>query len=235
MIEKFIAYASSYNPTFEHSIRGASPAEIQHAETLVGRPLPEYYRRYLIRMGHDDAGLKPVDDGAIKIENLIRYYTDSASSSDPLVVPPDCIIIANPVVFDVCLYCGGGSEPTVYHTEADTLYQLYAESLEKLLFQYAFRKYRMPLYPHTVSLGAPMGEDIPKLLKPAGEFAERMGFQRQWFSDSVRFCGETTNAAISMVEYEQEPGLGIRIDGTDRAELELLETKFRKHFDEIVR
>ncbi|WP_394841799.1 SMI1/KNR4 family protein [Pendulispora brunnea] len=224
MIEEFIAYASAYNPVFAASIRGATPLQLAELERLVGRPLPAYYKEFLSRMGQDDVGLSAAEDATMAVDGIIDYYRNYIVPGER-TIPPNCIVIgAYSQVMDVSLHCVGDDEPRVYFTE-DHLYQPWADSLEKLLFRTAFQKFRGRQFSHELNIGPEKDLGRRRLLASASELAERLGFQRERFSDSVAFCGEHKVGAVQILQTDDAP-IGIRLYGNNLNELEPIAAKF---------
>ena len=71
--DRVVQYVSGYDPDFPTSIRGASEAEIAELESLIGGPLPDSYRGFLLAMGRDMDWVR-VDRFGFGIDIVLRYY-----------------------------------------------------------------------------------------------------------------------------------------------------------------
>ena len=78
---------------------GASAEEVARLQAVVtrlsGLTLPPFYKGYLLRLGHNDGGLRPPSHYAsMKITNIIEYYEDlERDGSAAEMLPERCIVV----------------------------------------------------------------------------------------------------------------------------------------------
>ncbi|OJH38570.1 hypothetical protein [Cystobacter ferrugineus] len=218
-IEAFIALASQWNPGFSERIRGATTQEILELTHLVGHPLSEAHEAFLRHMGHKDGGLALAMEGTTDISVVIDYYRACSSDDEPF--PPDCIVIGTGRLSgDVCLESIRGREERVVFTEGEEIVGLYAESLIGLLYRHAFSAFRMGAMPFSAFYAASFeGVGRKQVLDTAGRMSLSLGFQKEWFSDGVVFCGEQKNVLMTITQYEGE-GVGAVVAARSEAEVE---------------
>ncbi|MEK8019760.1 MAG: SMI1/KNR4 family protein [Candidatus Parabeggiatoa sp.] len=205
-VEQFIKYACEFVPDYRERIRGASLAEIETFEQLVGVPFPQIYKDYLLRLGYDNGGLEIVGDYS-DITVLIEYYEEfmlpyGEVSDDTIVIGEDMI------VGSFVLHCIPSKEPAVFNGEPNNLGSLYSESFEKLLFRSVFTVCQHRRFPYVVSL---MNDDYRPLLKPLAEVVIILGYTPLWFSDSVAFCAEKPESTIYAIQAEGGRGITISV------------------------
>ncbi len=220
-MEKLIEYVSSFDPDFSSKIRGASPSEIQIFQELVRRPLPTLYVSYLSRMGHGNGGLFLFEPGEkTDIQTIIDAYQDLVIGE--WNIPEDCILICEDIFpsQQLALRENGQAEDTVWRIEGEWYGELYAASLEMLLWRRAFMNYRLKSLAHD---GYWM---IPKMqmLEAAKNLAGQIGFEQLWFSDDIVYCGEREDATIAIDGYGG--GCHIYISAQSPSEFERLGNDF---------
>src|SRR5438445_11506385 len=94
-IDRFINYASEYDPSFRSRILGVTLEQLQKFESLVGKTLPRQYTTFLSRLGQKDGDLRIGDDSSTDIDDLIEYYQDIRNDGTiDAMLPSDCIVIA---------------------------------------------------------------------------------------------------------------------------------------------
>ncbi|WP_257456511.1 SMI1/KNR4 family protein [Archangium lipolyticum] len=217
-MDEFIARASQWDPGFPARIRGATAQEIQALARLTGLPLPGVYEAFLARMGHGDGDLDVGMDGTTDISAMIDYYRDSLSEDEGF--PPHCIVIGTgSISSDICLEIVPTGEPRVVFTEGNKVYGLYAESLMGLLFRNAFlgfRLYTRPSYAFYASSYAALG--LMNRVDEARRVILELGFEEEWFSDSICVCAERGDTAIGITQFEKQ-GMGVSIGSRDASEL----------------
>jgi hypothetical protein len=217
-MEEFIARASQWDPGFPARIRGATAREIQALARLTGIPLPGVYEAFLARMGHGDGNLDVGMDGTTDISAMIDYYRDSLSEGGWF--PPHCIAIGTGrIASDICLEIVPTGEPRVVFTEGNKVFGLYSESLMGLLFRNAFlgfRLYTRPSHAFYASSYAALG--WMNRMDDARRVIRELGFDEEWFSDSICVCAERGDTAIGMTQFEKE-GMGVSIGSQDASEI----------------
>ncbi len=211
-VDQFLSYVSRFDPTFLGRIRGAEPAQMAALGRLAGLPLPASYAHFLARMGRDNGGINPTVDGTTDVAELIAYY-ETEVRGGATAVPAGCVLIGVGAVSlpDVALDCNEEGEPPVVFTDGDEVAGRYADSLEKLLFQIAFGKYRLRTFPWRTFLAnsfAGLGRKM--VVEEAAALAQAAGFDSCPFSDATTFCGEKADAAVKMTQYEGQ-GIGISL------------------------
>jgi len=222
-MENFIQYVSQFEPDFASTIRGACEEEINTFEGLAGLKLPAFYRSFLSRMGHDIGSMEIAYGRTTNITDVIDFYRNLVlPGKEPL--PPDCLIvgIGSPPDDDVALRVTSEADGPVFFASEGELFQLYGDSLERLLFRAAFAIYRMKVFPDE-------GVYLSRTAAPQRELADavavEIGFQRQWFSDSIEFCGERRGSAIIINQYQHNVML-IRIRAESKTEIESIGSVF---------
>jgi hypothetical protein len=201
-VEQFIKYACEFVPDYRKMIRGASLAEIETFEQLVGVPFPQIYKDYLLCLGYDDGGLEIVGDSS-DITALIEYYEEFMLPYGE--VSDDTILIGEDTISgSVVLHCMPSKELAVFSGEPNELGLLHSESFEKLLFRSVFAVCQHRRFPYVVTL---MNDDCRPLLKPLAEVVILLGYTPLWFSDSVAFCGEKSDSTIYAIQVEGGCGI----------------------------
>jgi len=222
-MEHFIQYVSQFEPDFASRIRGASEEEIDTLERLAGLRLPPIYRTFLSRMGHASGGIDIAFEGTTRITEVIDYYQNSVRTGKARVPPNSLIIgIGSPPTEDVALQLGSDRACPAFLASEGELLQLLADSLETLLFRVAFATFRMKLF-HAG--GTYRNNSAARQRELADAVAVEIGYQRQWFSDSIEFCGERRDSAIIINQY-QHHGLAIRIRAESDTEVESIGSVF---------
>lgn len=220
-MEKLIEYVSSFEPAFPSKISGASPSEIKTLQALVRRALPALYVGYLSYMGHENGGLFLFEPGEkTDIQTIIDAYQDLVRGE--WNIPEDCILICEDIFpsQQLALRENGQAEATVWRIEGEWYGELYAASLERLLWRRAFMNYSLKSLAH---YGYWM---IPKrqMLEAARNLASQMGFEKLWFSDDVVYCGEREDGMIAIDGYGG--GCHIYISAKSQSEFEKLGNDF---------
>jgi hypothetical protein len=226
-IDEFVAYVAQFEPGFPNIIRGASPEEISALERLAGRPLPEMYREFLERMGHESGKINLSLGGRSGISHVIEYYRDAIETGER-EVPHNCIVIGHDqIANELALEFKPDGEPQVVVSSGEEIKALHAESLEKLLYSLAFIAYRLRTLPYWASYTSSYQEIGMRMVLPAArQLAEQLGFTILWFSDTVTFCAERgTDAALEFTQHEGQ-GLAGRVAATSQAEVEKIGDEF---------
>jgi hypothetical protein len=225
-MEQFLAYVAQFEPDFAKSIDGAGEAETSELERLVGMPLPSRYREFLERMGHDTGNLRLGGDASFAASELIEAYRKEILAGE-IEVPRGSMLIGvgGMLVEEIYLELGG-EDGRVLFLAADGNIHLFAESFEKLLYRTTFVKYRPRCFPFLRTYGSASSR---RLLPPAEQMALNLGFDRQWFSDALFFCGERGDAALVISQYEGE-GFLIVLAGTHESEVVSMAERFRYTF-----
>src|SRR5262245_13634576 len=219
-MDKFLAYVVQFDPDFPGRIRGATPQQLAELEQLSGIPLPRSYTAFLLKMGVDDGGVNLTVDGTTNIKEMIAYYRSELLTRER-ELPGQCILtgVGAVSVPDIGLDCRGPGDPPVMFTDGDEYAGLYAETLEKLLFNSAFSKYRLALFPweafYAASFASLGRRDVSGTARAV---AAECGFEPAWFSDRVTWCGEKLDAAVCITQYEGQ-GIAIRVAAQDREEV----------------
>ncbi len=221
-METLVEYVSSFNPTFPLKIRGANPSEIKILEELVGRSLPSQYVEYLSHMGHDNGGFFLFEPGEkTDITTIIDSYQYMVEEGDP-IAPKDCILIAEDIFpsQQLALRENGEAEPTVWRIEGEWYGELYAASLEGLLWRRAFMNYKLEsLKNYGYWIIPPM-----QMCEAAKNLAHEMGFQQLWFSDEIVYCGEREDALLAIDRYGG--GCHTYLSAQNQSEFENLGNRF---------
>ena len=142
-IHEAVAYAGRFDPLLPSRAAGASPGDIAELERLAGRPLPPIYVAFLLRLGANHGGLNVAFDGTTNIGEVLGYYRNLVKYQTPPLPPGLFLIGWGGQGAHVGLRQAGTTGPeVVFLDDDDEVVGLYAESLEKLLYQTAFDKYR---------------------------------------------------------------------------------------------
>jgi hypothetical protein len=227
-VQQLLQYIVRYASDFSSRVAGADASEIAELERMAGRPLPPAYRDFLATLGRDDGGLRLGVEASSRIDRVLAHYREHVLTGQESV-PKDGLVIAvgGVVIEEVCLVGLSGQTPAVAFASGDRIVGPYADSLEQLLFRLAFTKYRLAAFPVS---GRYTGAEAARRLAEAEKKAVGLGFERQWFSDSLAFCGESPRGlAIALSEY-QGLGLAVRVAGRDRAEVEEIGDDFARSF-----
>ena len=219
-MKQFLEYVTSFAPEFPRYIRGASPAQIAELERLAGRELPPSYKNFLAAMGENDGGLSLLFDGTMNIEDVLAYYREEIITGI-FPPPPDAILIGIEGVStpSIALDCRAPGEPPVMFVDGQKYTNLFAGSLDKLLFNTAFSKYVLSRFPWEVNYVASFNAVGKRDLTPImPDLARECGLQPLWFSDRVCCCAENADAGACLTQYEGQ-GPSARIAGNLRSEV----------------
>jgi hypothetical protein len=219
-MEHYLAYMASFDPGFPARIRGATGEQIAELERLAAMPLPHSYRAFLERMGLNDGGLHIAFEGTTAITEILDYYRTEVLTGERKL-PRESLLIGVGAISipDIALDCRGPGEPPVVFTDGDQFAGLYAKSLEKLLFQTAFAKYRLAVYPWEATYSSSYNEIGKRhLTDVACSVAQACGLQRAGFSDRIACCAEKSDVAAYISQYEGQ-GIAVAIAGQDRHEV----------------
>ncbi|HKX30060.1 MAG TPA: SMI1/KNR4 family protein [Blastocatellia bacterium] len=223
-MDEFLKYISSFDPDFPRTISGASDEEIEAFERLTAVTFPTIYRDFLSRMGRGTGTLVVAWDCTFEIDRLIELYREAVIPGE-IEVPPEHVIIGSGGVVVEQAYLQvderGGSR--VFYLGEDETLNLYAEAFDKLLFRLAFTKYQPPRHKYVAQLA---GVTIEPVIEKARGLATSLGFEEQWFSDSIAFCGVKENAALIINQYEQGAPLVIAAS-QDKADLDAIKKTFK--------
>ena len=229
-IDELVVYVERFSPGFSKSIRGATEKEIRELAQLVGLPLPVPYVAFLRRMGHEDGGLSLALEGTTKISHIIDSYRECVSDGEALAPDGYVLVGTGRISRDVCLECVGGQRLKVVFVENAKVVGLYAESFPGLLFRNAFAVFRLKVMAFSAQYVASYAQlGRRSVLGLARRLAVELGFQEQWFSDSIVFCGEMQGAAIAITQY-QEQGMGVYVVAQDASELDRIGRVFKERF-----
>jgi hypothetical protein len=148
--EEYLDYISKYKKDFRARIKGATEEEIEHLESVVGQPLPDFYKFFLRYMGHETGEVDLFHVASTDITDILEYY-----ETEDLIelIPPDCILIAAGD-FDLGLHITGTGEPAIVSMGNPNI--LYVESLKKLLFQDVFTTCHMKSFLMMLSSPVPI-------------------------------------------------------------------------------
>lgn len=208
-ILKFIDYVTAFNPAFPSRIRGATQEEIARLEQLAGPPLPSFYREYLERMGHGDDELIGRPEPITDITDVITFYEENvASGENP--VPDGCIFIGVGGCCTGNVVVERGAHGRVFDTDDGEKDILWAESLENLLYHYAYMIYRPKQFPYDAFY---VNTDAKQVVASASMEAAQMGFKPLWFSDAITFCAERDDSVL-ILSQRKGSGLGMLVGAT---------------------
>jgi hypothetical protein len=206
--EEYLDYISEYKKDFRAQIQGATEEEIAKLESVVGQPLPNFYKSFLQYMGHDTGEVDLFHLASSDITDILEYYETEGCAE---LIPSDCILIATGD-FDIGLQITGTGEPAIVSMDNPNI--LYAGSLKKFLFQNVFTTCYMKKFPHDAFFTSSYNSIGRRhRVAEARELCLRSGFTEQWFSDSNSFCGEKDNACIYIHQIDGQ-GLAIIIYAT---------------------
>jgi hypothetical protein len=224
-MEKFIEFASKFIPNYRQIIRGATLEDILRFEQLVGHPLPQIYKEYLIHMGQENGGVELICDGSTNIIDLIEFYEEEIVTGYD-APPSHCIIIGigGTIIEEISLQYIPIKESRVFFSGGGKIESLCAESFEKFLYRSVFTQVQYPLYPYFARLS---GTDERRLVKLSHDIAVDLGFEALWFSDSIAFCGEQNNSTLSVVQGEKVQGITIKIATQQKSELNYIISTFQ--------
>lgn len=185
-------------------------------ETLTKDLLPKSYKTFLEYFGQDNGGLNIAYDGTTCISEIIRFYSHYVITGKEKI-PDNFLLIGlgEPPAEDVYLERLNVGE-RVFLSQEGSLLTLYADSLEQLLYRLAFAIYPMNTLPISRFY---TNNDISNQKEYASEIASNLGINKLWFSDSIEFCGECSDTAIIINQYENH-GLAIRISALNEMAIE---------------
>ncbi len=226
-IDEFLSYVTKFEPDFRTRISGAAEGDISSLQALSGFELPPAYHSYLQHLGGNDGGLDIGQGATTRAGAVIRYYKELQAENES--APPGCIVIAvnGVAVGETSLQFAEAGEPRVVNTSGDQIKDLYAESLPDLLFRVAFIKYRAKQLKFSNIYEGSLGGAH---LETGRDVALANGFDQQWFSDSICFCGERADAAIMINQFVGRV-LWIRIASDDRDVVQSLGRIFESQID----
>jgi hypothetical protein len=199
-MREFVEYVSSFNGKFASQMRGATAEEIAHLQRITGHALPANYREYLELMGHDDDRALGSEEIWTNISEIISFYEENVATGEDCV-PDDCIVIGVGGVSVEQVYLEHEGQGRVYDSSDGQKHTLWAESLEMLLYQKAYMRYRRKQFAHTAFYTS---SHVEPALGAARDEATRIGFVPQWFSGEVTFCGEMPGATLVINQIAQQ-------------------------------
>jgi hypothetical protein len=215
-MEELLDYISRYRPQFAREVRGATEEEIAQLEQLVGEPLPSQYRSFLEIMGADPGPFSFSNDDAMTVADITYYYRERQRGETK--APPDCVVIAwGGTEYEerqLSLELGPSATSRVLVSSDDEILELYAASFEKLLFRRAFVQYPLLLGP---SRGIYTGQTNEHQVEIAAALAKANGFDEQWFSDQVAFCGEREDGALILCDQLEGRSLTLTLTASRRS------------------
>lgn len=207
-VDELIIRVSQWSPGFADRIQGASASEIQELTELVGRPLEPEHEQFLARMGHDRGGLVSCFGGSWDISDIIEDYQDRKKETEEgfLVteIPSDRALLETPDPADVgemfiYLMSRPGQRAQVVTGSLE------AESLTGCLGRNAFEAFRLRALPcHVFYTSSYRDVGMRPVLEDARRILLGLGFEEQWFSDSVFFAGEAEGVAVLLCQYERQ-------------------------------
>ncbi|TGO02265.1 hypothetical protein PN36_27820 [Candidatus Thiomargarita nelsonii] len=206
-MKRFIEFVSQYEPDFPSKIKGASDSEIMQFERLIGHPLPTFCRDYLSRMGHNHGGIDiGRNEAKTDIGTLIKYYEEYILPGEEEIPPESIVIAAHGYLINQISLQGNEFEPIVNFSDGEEIESLYAESLEKLLYQITYMKYHLKQFPFAASY---VGSIKANRAEPAREIVLELGFEPRFFSDVVTLCADRKEASIWILQGENAPSASI--------------------------
>jgi hypothetical protein len=214
-IDAFIEYAARLDPSWPMRIRGASEEKRARFRERAGVRFPDLYEGFLMRLGEDPGGLKFCVDAGTQIDDVCDYYREAQEQS-PSWIPSDAIVIGveGVGVTEMSLYPVSSPEPRVMHSDGDKIGEMFAASLATLLYRTAFHELKVDRSRVRITYSN-AGPHQPLNGALAAITAE-LGFDQQWFSDDVCYCGTRQNASIFSFQPARQP-LGIVVAATDEA------------------
>ncbi|KYF69766.1 SMI1/KNR4 family protein [Sorangium cellulosum] len=205
-MKSFIEYASRFDPVMPSRIRGATQEEIKKLESISGHTLPPDYRDYLALMGHGDDRIISGYGIRTDITNVILFYEENIATGEDSV-PDDCIIIGIGGVSVEQIYLEHQRPGRVFDSADGQKHGMWSDSLEKLLHKQAYMRYRPKQLPCSASYAT---SNPRRAIDAARTEALRMGFEPQWFSDPITFCGEKSETVLIINQFEHQ-GLWLRV------------------------
>jgi hypothetical protein len=226
-IDDVITYVSRFDPRFAQRIEGANAEDVSRLERLVhsltGKQAPPDYLEYMLRLGLNDGGLRPIAQYA-----SLGIYEDMERDGDTKDdFAPDCILIAYTGVAlpDVSLEILDGSEtpPRAVFTSDSEILNEEAESLHNMLHHAAFSTFRLQKLPFRAAFRP---RDSKASLPDLVEAAIEAGVLKEEFSDRDVFCGTRGNTCVGM-EYLASQSPHIRFSSTASTGIDDLVAEFR--------
>lgn len=208
LFERLFEFIDSFDAQWKYTVKPAADALIDKLlevsqVTKYNRNIPQSYYLFLKIMGEYDGGLlSDTLHGITDINYIIRLF-ENYHTYDPSFF--------NKGIFPFCKYDMGielafdlkeESQQSVWDTEGGEVFEKYAESFEKLLFQCAFRKFvtfREKLSfgsSHNLTKEAMEKNNISNLFEKIDEMANKCGISKTWFSDFRTYIGIGKGAAF---------------------------------------
>jgi hypothetical protein len=212
-IDSFLDYAAQLDPSWPGRIRGASEEKRALLREVAGVRLPELYEGFLARLGENPGGLGFCGDAGTRIDDVLDYYREAQAES-PSWIPSDAVVmgVQGVAVCEVSLHPVSSPAPRVVLTDGATLGLVYAASLATLLYRTAFHRLKVDRLPVRIGYGnAGPHEPLAGALRTV---AAGLGFEQQWFSDEISYCGVRQDASVFSFQPARQP-LAVAVAATD--------------------
>lgn len=207
-----VAYIEQYVPDFRRRIRGSTSDEIDTLEDAAGHQLPSEYRDFLATMGSDDDRLLSKQDIWTDPPHLLSFYRELVACGESSV-PDDCVVIATSGVAIEQLYLEREGLGRVFEGGDGQKNSLWAESLESLLWQLAYMRYRQRSLPYVheyTSAGkASVSESVREIVRSAGLIETE-------FSGGAALCAEFAGTTLAFRQIAGAPAW-VRVAGVNGA------------------
>ncbi len=226
-IDRAIEYVTKVDADFEHNIAPAEEAEIQRLEMAAGRPCPQIYREFLLRMGHGTDWIG-VFQLSFDIGDVTSMLEDAEKWRPPerffqLAVDPD-----DPYYHGYLQGDAGGrfteSSPVVAipplwsddSKRLETAIRPVSGSLMELICSPAYTAKSIARRPFQERLIAE--QHHPNILSRVDQLVDSFGLERQWFSSEQSRYYDSGDLSLSAVQPPKY-GLALHIAGDDNERL----------------
>jgi hypothetical protein len=210
-------------PGFESQVKGASLQEISAIERIAGRPLPQYYRWFLWRMGRSMGpfAYKSLDFSARKILDCYEKrifkpdprFLMIGFEADPIYSGHMAYDLDHPIRYDACVTVYMNGKPRLKHQSNETLREMHTyDALD--VAKVSTRAQRV-----SGVLSSPQGTSVATCLAP---LMARLGFSSPIKTGPYCLLYEREDAALvgSATLADDVPKRhGIRLGARDQAEI----------------
>lgn len=212
-MRKVVAYIERYVPDFRGRIRGSTVDEIVALEDAIGHRLPPEHRDYLAVMGNDDDSLLGKQDIWTDPASLLAFQRENVETGESSV-PDDCVVIATSGIAIEQLYLEREGAGRVFEGGSGEKRLLWAASLESLLYQLAYMRYRersLPYVHEYTSTGRRLS-----ISESVREVVCSAGLVETEFSGGAAICAELAGTTVAFRQIVGEHAW-LRVAGVNGA------------------
>lgn len=221
-IDGLVEYIARRLPNFRQNITGCKVPQVRALEIAINRltrmTLPLTYKNFLLKMGGDETPFSFTYDASSKVGDVVERHQQLVEDGEKLPADSFLIAVFGTKVDSIALECGAdGKSGKVFIPNGEAKGEVLADSLVTFLFGQAFQSVTGTALPVSDNL---TGKTTDAALASIEATCAKAKIKKQWFSDSVTFCGASADDETIVFARQKLNGtVAVKIAGKDRGAL----------------